>query len=152
MTSKSGMSMADFDVGVTLGTGSFGRVRFAKLKTDQTPWAIKMLKKCEVIRLQQVEHMLAEKAILADMVAPHPFVPLSLAHFADGSYLYTCYKLKVAMDLAQLLSSVTFDEATAQFYVANIMCGVQHLHDNAIVYRGLRPEGICIASKMQIWW
>lgn len=44
----------DFDTGVTLGTGSFGRVRIATHKGTQTPWAIKMLKKAEIIRMQQV--------------------------------------------------------------------------------------------------
>lgn len=44
----------DFDTGVTLGTGSFGRVRIATHKTTQTPWAIKMLKKAEIVRMQQV--------------------------------------------------------------------------------------------------
>lgn len=46
--------MDDFDTGVTLGTGSFGRVRIATHKGTQTPWAIKMLKKAEIIRMQQV--------------------------------------------------------------------------------------------------
>lgn len=44
----------DFDTGVTLGTGSFGRVRIATHKTTQTPWAIKILKKAEIVRMQQV--------------------------------------------------------------------------------------------------
>lgn len=44
----------DFDTGVTLGTGSFGRVRIATHKGTQTPWAIKILKKAEIIRMQQV--------------------------------------------------------------------------------------------------
>lgn len=46
--------LEDFDTGVTLGTGSFGRVRIATHKTTQTPWAIKILKKAEIVRMQQV--------------------------------------------------------------------------------------------------
>lgn len=48
------LSLDKFELGVTLGTGSFGRVRFATHKETNTYWAIKMLKKAEVIRLQQV--------------------------------------------------------------------------------------------------
>ncbi|KAG2786890.1 hypothetical protein Pcac1_g3725 [Phytophthora cactorum] len=44
---------SQFDMGVTLGTGSFGRVRFATHKATNTYWAIKILKKAEIIRLQQ---------------------------------------------------------------------------------------------------
>jgi hypothetical protein len=45
---------SQFEMGVTLGTGSFGRVRFATHKKTGTYWAIKILKKAEIIRLQQV--------------------------------------------------------------------------------------------------
>lgn len=44
----------DFDIGVTLGTGSFGRVRFVTHKNTNKNFAIKMLKKTQVIRNQQV--------------------------------------------------------------------------------------------------
>jgi serine/threonine protein kinase len=44
----------DFDVGVTLGTGSFGRVRFAIHRATGKRCAIKMLKKAEVMKFQQV--------------------------------------------------------------------------------------------------
>ncbi|KAI9905410.1 hypothetical protein PsorP6_013628 [Peronosclerospora sorghi] len=69
-----------FDMGVMLGTGSFGRVRFAMHKATNTFWAIKILKKAEIIRLQQVEHM------LPFTVYDHPFI-VNLA----GTYEYTKY-------------------------------------------------------------
>ena len=47
-------SIEDFDVGVTLGTGSFGRVRFATHYATGRRCAIKMLKKAAVVRFQQV--------------------------------------------------------------------------------------------------
>lgn len=58
----------DFDTGVTLGTGSFGRVRIATHNTTQTPWAIKILKKAEIVRMQQVllcTEYLSSKKLLA---------------------------------------------------------------------------------------
>ena len=42
------LQLADFTTGVTLGTGSFGRVRLAKHNADGSTWALKMLKKAEV--------------------------------------------------------------------------------------------------------
>jgi serine/threonine protein kinase len=41
-------------------------------QSTNTIWAIKMLKKAEVIRLQQVEHMVSEKTILQTL--DHPFI------------------------------------------------------------------------------
>ena len=80
---KGPLSLDQFDLGVTLGTGSFGRVRFVTHGATRTHWAMKMLKKHEVIRLQQVDHMLSEKAILA--VLNHPFI-VKLA----GTFQGTC--------------------------------------------------------------
>lgn len=47
-------SIDEYEVGVTLGTGSFGRVKFATHKKNKNHYAIKILKKAEVIRFQQV--------------------------------------------------------------------------------------------------
>ena len=79
-------TLADFEVGVTLGTGSFGRVRLATHKANQSIWAIKMLKKVEVVRLQQVDHMISEKTILKRIA--HPFIVNLSATFQDSRYLY----------------------------------------------------------------
>lgn len=57
-----------------VGTGSFGRVHLAKLKSDkeETPYALKMLKKSEIIRLKQVDHVKTEKKLLKTI--KHPFI------------------------------------------------------------------------------
>ena len=48
-----------------------------------------MLKKSEVVRLQQVEHMLSEKNILKVLSAePHPFIVNLAATFQDPRYLF----------------------------------------------------------------
>ncbi|KAI9907417.1 hypothetical protein PsorP6_004593 [Peronosclerospora sorghi] len=75
-----------FDMGVTLGTGSFGLVRFATHKVTNTIWAIKILKKAEIIRLQQVEHMHSKNSILLCM--NHPFIVNLAGTYQDTKYLY----------------------------------------------------------------
>ena len=81
-TLPSPLNLSDFDIGVTLGTGSFGRVRFVTHKSTGSFWAIKMLKKAEVIRLQQVEHMISEKNILSNL--DHPFIVRLSGTFQGG--------------------------------------------------------------------
>ena len=54
------------------GTGTFGRVRLVKHKGNGKYYALKVLKKHEVIRLKQVEHIMSEKAILS--MINHPFI------------------------------------------------------------------------------
>ena len=65
----------DFNFISTLGTGTFGRVRLVKHRDDPpeaNPLALKCLKKSEIIRLKQIEHVKSEKSILERI--NHPFI------------------------------------------------------------------------------
>jgi serine/threonine protein kinase len=53
-----------------IGTGTFGRVFLTKFKPSNKYYAMKVLKKSEVVRLKQVEHLLSEKEILASIRFP----------------------------------------------------------------------------------
>lgn len=65
----------DFNFISTLGTGTFGRVRLVKHRDEPTealPLALKCLKKNEIIRLKQIEHVKSEKSILSRI--NHPYI------------------------------------------------------------------------------
>lgn len=80
------VKLSDFEVLQTLGTGtktkknyvfnknlgSFGRVRLARNKATNEFVALKMLKKAEILRLKQVDHIISENTILSNI--NHPFL------------------------------------------------------------------------------
>jgi len=66
------LKLSDYEVHHTLGTGSFGRVKLARSKTNNKWIALKILKKAEIIRLKQVDHVINENTILSNIA--HPFV------------------------------------------------------------------------------
>jgi len=85
MSSKIRIKIDDFERLQTLGTGkfhkrrscftnivigSFGRVRLCKRKSDGKFFALKMLKKADIIKLKQVDHVISEMNILADINCP----------------------------------------------------------------------------------
>ena len=72
--SKAFSSIKEFDLRVTVGTGSFGRVRVVKIhgSQDRIPFALKILKKSEVLRMKQVDHVKSEREILLRI--SHPFI------------------------------------------------------------------------------
>lgn len=37
-----------------------------------------------------------------------------------------------------------FDEKRARFYTAQIICGLEHLHQHRIIYRDLKPENVLL--------
>jgi serine/threonine protein kinase len=78
--------LTDFIILRTLGTGSFGRVHLVQRKMDNSYFALKVMKKSEIVRLKQVEHTMNEKKILD--IIEHPFLVNMVGSFQDSSNLY----------------------------------------------------------------
>jgi serine/threonine protein kinase len=72
MASKRKVNLTDYELTTTLGTGSFGRVMLCKNKKSGEYFAMKRLKKADIIKLRQVDHVISENTILADI--DHPFL------------------------------------------------------------------------------
>ncbi len=72
MASKRKVNLSDYELTTTLGTGSFGRVLLCKNKKSGEYFAMKRLKKADIIKLRQVDHVISENTILADI--DHPFL------------------------------------------------------------------------------
>jgi hypothetical protein len=83
---KKNLCLGDLSIQQTLGTGSFGRVHLVKLKEDGKYYALKVLRKDDVVRLKQVEHTLNEKKILEKL--NHPFLVSMISSFQDNTNLY----------------------------------------------------------------
>ena len=58
--------------------GSFGRVRLCRNRKTGEYFAMKILKKADIIKLKQVDHVISENTILADI--DHPFLVYSILH------------------------------------------------------------------------
>jgi protein kinase A len=80
------LKLADFHMQRTLGTGSFGRVHLVQSRVNHRFYAVKVLKKSEVVRLKQVEHTNNEKHILESVA--HPFLVNMWGTFQDSVNLY----------------------------------------------------------------
>ena len=72
MASKRKVNLNEYELTTTLGTGSFGRVMLCKSKKSGDYYAMKRLKKADIIKLRQVDHVISENTILADI--DHPFL------------------------------------------------------------------------------
>jgi hypothetical protein len=83
---KGKYTLTDFALQRTLGTGSFGRVHLVQSKHNQRFYAIKVLKKAQVVKMKQIEHTNDERRMLQRV--KHPFLITLWGTFQDSKNLY----------------------------------------------------------------
>ena len=80
----------------TLGVGSFGRVKYGKYKGDGNMYAVKFMKKHEIIKLKQVDHINAERNLMQQI--NHPFAVNMFGSFKDDrSALGSCSSMPLKL-------------------------------------------------------
>lgn len=143
----------DFELVKTLGTGTFARVWLTKLNRKNGDdrnkvFALKILRKVDVIRLKQVEHVRNERNVLA-AVAGHPFITTMIASFQDTESLYMLLDYCPGGEVFSYLRRARrFNESTSQFYAAEIVLILEYLHEKeGVAYRDLKPENILIDAE-----
>ncbi|KAH7267439.1 camp-Ser/Thr protein kinase PKA1 [Fusarium redolens] len=140
---KGKYSLGDFDILRTLGTGSFGRVHLVQSKHNQRFYAVKVLKKAQVVKMKQVEHTNDERRMLADV--KHPFLITLWGTFQDPKNLYMVMDFVEGGELFSLLrKSGRFPNPVAKFYAAEVTLALEYLHSKNIIYRDLKPENLLL--------
>ncbi|KAI1879504.1 hypothetical protein JX265_002458 [Neoarthrinium moseri] len=140
---KGKYSLNDFDILRTLGTGSFGRVHLVQSKHNQRFYAVKVLKKAQVVKMKQVEHTNDERRMLGEV--KHPFLITLWGTFQDSKNLYMVMDFVEGGELFSLLrKSGRFPNPVAKFYAAEVTLALEYLHAKHIIYRDLKPENLLL--------
>jgi len=139
--------MKDLQLSKILGVGTFGRVKLVlHTKDDNRPYALKCMRKGQVIALKQVEHVMNEKQLLEE--CDHPFLLRLAATFQDDNEIYMLLELALGGELFSVLrDKQKFDEPQGRFYASNVCSAFCYMHDKAIVYRDLKPENLLFDSE-----
>ncbi len=136
----------DFELLRVLGKGSFGKVFLVRLLATGGVYAMKVLKKSEVVRRRQVEHTRAERRIMGGI--EHPFVVALRFAFQSTDKLYMVTDFCSGGELFFHLKRFrTFPEAMVRFFAAELVSALSHLHSINIVYRDLKPENVLLDAE-----
>eukprot|EP00743_Colponemidia_sp_Colp-15_P001355 GILK01001485.1.p1 GENE.GILK01001485.1~~GILK01001485.1.p1 ORF type:complete len:358 (+),score=61.05 GILK01001485.1:21-1094(+) len=137
------VSLDDFVLLKVIGKGSYGKVMQVRKKDTGQIFAMKMLRKENIVKRNQVEHTKTERNVL-EYVA-HPFIVNLRYAFQTSKKLYFVLDYCPGGELFFHLSRAgRFTEERTKFYAAEITLAIEHLHKLNIVYRDLKPENVLL--------
>ncbi|KAJ3111128.1 hypothetical protein HDU96_005976 [Phlyctochytrium bullatum] len=151
-------NLQDFELREQIGKGAFARVHLVRFRSgrhhgpghsgpfQKNPtriYAMKSLRKPDIVATKQVKHVLSEKNLL-EMIK-YPFVVELLATFQDPRHLYLVMEYVSGGDMfTHLRKNRRFSETVAKYYTVELVLAMEHIHSKGIIYRDLKPENILL--------
>ncbi|KAJ1331324.1 serine/threonine-protein kinase RIM15 [Microdochium nivale] len=140
-------SIKDFEIIKPISKGAFGSVYLSKKKSTGEYFAIKVLKKADMVAKNQVTNVKAERAIMM-WQGESDFVAKLYWTFSSKDYLYLVMEYLSGGDCASLIKVLGgLPEDWAQKYLGEVILGVEHLHDRGVIHRDLKPDNLLIDQK-----
>ncbi|XP_073019648.1 uncharacterized protein [Primulina eburnea] len=137
------ISVDDFELLTIIGRGAYGEVRLCREKKSGNIYAMKKLKKSEMLSRGQVEHVRAERNLLAE-VASHCIVKLFYS-FQDAEYLYLIMEYLPGGDVMTLLMREDIlSESVAKFYIAQSVLAIESIHKHNYIHRDIKPDNLLL--------
>ncbi|CEG47176.1 camk camkl ampk protein kinase [Plasmopara halstedii] len=132
-----------YEIGKTLGEGTFGKVKYAvNTETDERV-AIKVLDK-EKIQKQNMGAQIKKEISIMKMVR-HKHVVVLREVLASRTKIFIVLELITGGELFdKIVSEGRFGEETARFYFRQLVDGVQYCHESGVCHRDLKPENLLL--------
>uniref|UniRef100_A0A673AN06 protein kinase C n=1 Tax=Sphaeramia orbicularis TaxID=375764 RepID=A0A673AN06_9TELE len=136
--------LQDFKCVAVLGRGHFGKVLLAEYKSTGEMFAIKALKKGDIVARDEVDSLMCEKRIFETVNSVrHPFLVNLFACFQTQEHVCFVMEYAAGGDLMMHIHADVFSE----FYAACVVLGLQFLHDHKIVYRDLKLDNLLLDTE-----
>ncbi|KAH6779113.1 AGC cGMP-dependent and protein kinase kinase family protein [Perilla frutescens var. hirtella] len=140
------ISVTDFELFTIIGRGAFGEVRLCREKETGNIYAMKKLKKSEMLRRGQVEHVKAERNLLAEVTSDY-IVKLHYS-FHDAEYLYLVMEYLPGGDMMNLLMrEEVLTETVARFYIAEAVLAIESIHKHNYIHRDIKPDNLLLSKN-----
>lgn len=140
-------SIKDFDIIKPISKGAFGSVFLTRKRTTGDYFAIKVLKKSDMIAKNQITNVKAERMILMTQTQS-PFVVKLFFTFQSSESLFLVMEYLPGGDLANLVKALgTLSEDWTRQFVAEVVNGLEMLHAQGVVHRDMKPDNLLIDQK-----
>lgn len=135
-----------YELGRTLGEGSFAKVKFAiNVETGQS-YAVKILDKDKVFHYKIVDHIKREICTLK--LIKHPNVVRLYEVLASKNKIYIVLEFVTGGELFDKISyNGRLEEDEARKYFQQLIDAVGYCHSRGIYHRDLKPENVLLDAK-----
>lgn len=133
----------------SLAKGGYGKVLLCRKKNTNDMFAVKVLD-IELIKQKNcVDTVINEKQILKDLNTD--FVVRGVYTFKSNKFLYMVMEYIKGGDMANLLERYGyFEQAMAQYYIAQLVLALEQLHKCGVIHRDLKPDNVLIEKLGRI--
>ncbi|TVY22176.1 Serine/threonine-protein kinase [Lachnellula hyalina] len=139
------LRQGDFQILTQVGQGGYGQVFLAQKKDTREVCALKVMSKKLLFKLDEVRHVLTERDILTN--AKSEWLVRLLYSFQDEKSIYLAMEYVPGGDFRTLLNNTgVLANRHARFYIAEMFCSIDALHQLGYIHRDLKPENFLIDS------
>ncbi|QHO22573.1 hypothetical protein HN51_046427 [Arachis hypogaea] len=135
-----------YELGKTIGEGSFAKVKFAKNVENGDHVAIKILDKSHVLKHKMIEQL--KKEISAMKLINHPNVVRIFEVMASKTKIYIVLELVNGGELFDKIARYgRLKEDEARSYFQQLINAVDYCHSRGVYHRDLKPENLLLDSN-----
>jgi cell cycle protein kinase DBF2 len=139
------LRQGDFQILTQVGQGGYGQVYLAQKTDTKEVCALKVMSKRLLFKLDEVRHVLTERDILTS--AKSEWLVRLLYSFQDDKSIYLAMEYVPGGDFRTLLNNTgVLSNRHARFYIAEMFCSVDALHQLGYIHRDLKPENFLVDS------
>ncbi|KAK0405061.1 hypothetical protein QR680_017781 [Steinernema hermaphroditum] len=139
------ISIDKFQLISVLGRGHFGKVILSKYHPTGNYYALKVLKKGDILGRDEVESLMVEKRIFEVATRrKHPFLVNLFACLQSKEHVFFVMEYSMGGDLMRHIHDDIFSEERSCFYAACVLLGLEFLHSHKIIYRDLKLDNLLL--------